>query len=119
MTVFGLIFYILAMIVYAHNYFYYIPNYMGGAEPRILSIIASQEEIEHLAEFDIKAVGPTQTEPLCVAYENSKSIIIFRDDRIMSINKEDIKGFVSLPNQKNKQFEEACGKYTRDWLSGN
>ena len=72
----------------------------GGGAPRVLALMGTEEEIKYLSDFNLKpaAGSKIQTENLCIAYENDNSVIIVGTDRIINLEKNQIKGFISLPS---------------------
>ncbi|MDD4761460.1 MAG: hypothetical protein PHZ25_00315 [Candidatus Pacebacteria bacterium] len=105
--------FIVLLVSYSFFLFPYISYSLGGGQPRVLSVIGNSEYIEYLGNFGIKGEKNgdkkmVQTELLCVAYENNNEIIILLEDRIIKIRKEDIEGFVSLPNKKEGEMRSVC-----------
>lgn len=116
---FWLILFIIWFLVYTLFVFPLIPPSFGGGQPRLVSIIATEQEIENLSKFGIKrGDGSTiQTGNLCIAYENNEDIIILQPDRILKLNKINFKGFGSLPDLS-IHSDTSCGHFVRDrWIA--
>lgn len=94
-----------------------IPSFLGGGQPRALSLITSKETMVALNSLDIKngEGGQYQTENLCVVHENSKGIYILKENRILMLDKSLFEGLVSLPGIK-KFIELDCNRLARNWL---
>ncbi len=92
--------FVLWFLLYTLWIFPSIPAYLGGGYPRLVSIIATEQEIESLSKFGIeKGENSTiQTANLCIVYENNESVIVLRSNRILKLYKTNFKGFGSLPD---------------------
>jgi hypothetical protein len=118
-----LLFYCLAifslffLFVYSLFVFPRISQAWGGAQPRVLSIIASETDIEYLASFGIQPSSPVITQNLCVAYENQEFILILLGNRVLSVKKDYFKGFNSLPAKTRDQIADDCSKLAIGWVS--
>lgn len=102
----------IALVGYAYLLFPMIPMSLGGSHPEILSILATENEIDYLSKFGIKKGerSEIQTENLCLAYQNKDTFIILRNDRVLQFKKEIIKGFGSIPDdsKERKEFIKFC-----------
>lgn len=113
---FGILLFSVWIITYTLLIFPFISQAWGGAQPRILSIIASEDDIRYLANFNIKTPSSVITENLCIAYENQDSIIILLENRVLSIKKENLKGFNSLPAKTRDERLIYCSRLARSWV---
>lgn len=114
----GLIFLILFFPIF---YFPMLSPALGGGQPRMLSIIADEKEIQYLAQFGVRiAKGSSiQTVNYCIAYENDAKIVVLLKNRVLELKKENIKGFSSLtPAYLSKTSLGNCGSFAVDWLMG-
>ncbi len=84
--------------IYSLVIFPFIPRELGGGAPRVMSLIGSTEQIQYLGKFAIPIASEVQTAQLCVLYEDQDNIILILTDRVISVKKEDFKGYVSLPS---------------------
>ena len=112
----GAIFFVLLTILYAFLIFPSFSQAFGGAQPRVLSVIASEQDIDYLASFGIQKSSPIITENLCVAYENQETIIILREDRVLMIKKDDFRGFNSLPAKTRDEAANYCSELAKRWV---
>ena len=104
------------LLVYSIFLFPVLPLFIGGGQPRSMSLLANDENIKILNSLNISlATGGThQTENVCVAYESAENIIIMRPDRVLSLKKSLIDGFGSLPG-KRAEFEQECVRFASTW----
>ena len=91
---------------------------VGGGQPRFISILGSEEQINYLIPLGIpKGEGSNiQTENMCIAYENDDSVIILRKDRIVLLQKQYIKGFNSLSVGLISPVLEECSNLAKYWI---
>jgi|CXWL01.1.fsa_nt_gi hypothetical protein len=89
---------------------YLLPQWFGGAPPRVVSLIASVEDTDFFQKFGIaKGSGSdVQTANLCLLHEDDSYVILMLNDRILSLNKNMIKGFGSLPSIEADIQQKQC-----------
>ncbi|MCF7865307.1 MAG: hypothetical protein K9M11_02270 [Candidatus Pacebacteria bacterium] len=83
-------------------------SYFGGARPKLVSIIANEDQINFLQQFGIKKVSGIQTAIVCTAYEDNENIVVVLEDRILSLKKDEFKGFARLPYDGEYKDIEKC-----------
>lgn len=107
---------ILWLMFYTIFLFPVLPNFIGGGQPRSLSLIAEEDNLKILNSLEIKLAGGAtyQTENLCITHENSRTIYILRENRILALDKSLIQGFGSLPGIKSIN-EQMCIEYAQSW----
>jgi hypothetical protein len=115
---------LVIIFLYAQYLFFYIPSWMGGGQPRFLSIVADNQDINFLARFGIKKVEPdekqpVQTQNLCIAYENKSFVILLLKDRILQIDKNYFKGFGSIPNDQQDKMNQTCSELAKSYIKWN
>ncbi|MGC9610613.1 MAG: hypothetical protein ABSE68_00055 [Minisyncoccia bacterium] len=113
---FGIVFFLLLIPLYTFLVFPRISQAWGGAQPRVLGIIASEPDIAYLANFGIKNAYPLITGNLCIAYENQESVIILLEDRVLFLKKDNFKGFNSLPAKTRDEAASECSKRAMGWI---
>lgn len=113
---FGVILFFYLIILYTLFIFPRISQAWGGAQPRVLSIIASESDIEYLANFGIKMPSSVITQNLCIAYENQEFVIILLENRVLSVKKESFKGFNSLPAKTRDEMAGFCSRLAVGWV---
>lgn len=91
---------------------------IGGGQPRVISVLGSEEQINYLGPLGISTGegSSIQTENMCLAYENDDSIIILRKDRIVSLQKQYIKGFNSLSTTITFPLRKECSHLAKYWI---
>lgn len=116
----GIPVFLILVSLYTYFIFPFIPASFGGGQPRFISLITTEEEIKYLSNFGIIiGIGSKiQTENLCLAYEDEKEIIVLLNNRILKLDKNILRGFGSLPSNKQKFYNLYCSKLARQWLSG-
>jgi len=109
----------LFLVLYPTQVFPRISQTVGGGTPRVISLIVTPDELERLSKFGIErgAGSETQTENLCVAYENTDTVIILRHDRVLAWGKNNIRGFGSLPGEETRGYRQYCKELATTWLS--
>lgn len=102
--------------IYSIILFPKIPLVFGGGQPKALALIMNEDGVKFLQSFNfgVPEGAKYQTQNICLAYEGVEDLIILRDDRIISLKKSLISGFVSLP-VTNAVNEETCISYASDW----
>ncbi|MBI4119880.1 MAG: hypothetical protein HY454_00235 [Parcubacteria group bacterium] len=107
---------LLWLVIYSVLLFPKLPLVIGGGQPKAIALVANKDNISLLQSIDfILADGAThQTENICVAYEGADNLIILRENRIVSLDKSIINGFVSLPG-KNAELEQGCIFLASQW----
>ena len=107
------------LVFYSINIFPFYPAEFGGAYPRSLSILASEEEINYLSNVGIlKAEGSKiQTENLCILSEDDNSLVLGLKDRVLRIKKVNIKGFGSLPSSDQQNHKRFCAELVQAILN--
>lgn len=120
----ALLVYMSTIQLFTYYLFPRIDSRWGGGRPRLISLIADQSYIEYLGNFGIQTeknsgVKPSvQTINLCIGYENNDNVLLLLPDRIISINKDDIKGFGSLPTKEVDQYKaKGCVKLLNSWIN--
>lgn len=83
-------------------------SYFGGARPKLISVIADEEQINFLEKFGIKKASNIQTAILCSAYEDDKNIVFVLDDRILSFKKDNFRGFARLKYYNEHEDIKKC-----------
>mgnify|MGYP001595164768 CR=1 FL=1 len=108
---------LLWMIIYSSVIFPYIPQLLGGGQPRAISFIVEEKSAEILNSFGI-VLGEGekyQTPPtLCIVHENSGLVFVALEDRILALYKSLLTGYVSLPGPK-QQNEQKCIFIATEW----
>ncbi len=112
-------FILLTLLAYTMLVFPRLSQALGGAQPRVLSIIASESDIDFLANFGIVKSSSVITENLCVAYENQESVVILLANRILGVKKENFKGFNSVPAETRDKMSKDCSNRAINWLFNN
>ncbi len=103
-------------LFYISQLFPLIPYTIGGGQPRVLSLITTNENMKTLNSLQI-AIGDGatyQTENVCVVYQDSKQIYILRRERVLAINQSLIEGFGSLPGP-NSVLGQECVALASFW----
>jgi hypothetical protein len=101
---------------YLTNVFPYVPLYLGGGQPRAISLLMEKESMPMLASLGISlAEGASyQTVNLCVVYEDSQRLHILMSNRIVVLDKSDVKGMISLPGLSSL-MEQDCTELAAAW----
>lgn len=104
------------LVFYTIYLFPIVPALIGGGQPRSISLLATSQNMQVLNSLGIiKGEGADyQTENLCLVHENSQSIYILRNDRVLMLDKSLIQGFGSLPGKKSI-YEQYCIQLARLW----
>lgn len=104
------------LVFYTIYLFPIVPALVGGGQPRSISLLATSPNMQVLNSLGIvKGEGADyQTENLCVVHENSHSVYILRNDRVLMLDRSLIHGFGSLPGKKSI-YEQDCIQYARSW----
>lgn len=101
---------------YSFYLFPIIPTFLGGGQPRSISLLVNKENMSLLTSLQVKTGDGAdfQTENLCVVHENDNIILILRDDRVLAIDKSRLFGIGSLPGAK-AMFEQHCTNLAYEW----
>lgn len=104
------------LLIYSVLLFPKLPFVIGGGQPKALALVTTRDGLELLRSFnfDVPEGAEYQTGNICLAYEGIEDLIILRDDRVMSLDKSLIHGFVSLPGP-NATNEQDCISYASQW----
>ncbi|MBI2055219.1 MAG: hypothetical protein HYT39_03980 [Candidatus Sungbacteria bacterium] len=105
------------LLIYSILLFPRLPLVIGGGQPKALGLIViNEDDIELLKSLDFKFGDGAehQTENVCVAYDGSENLLILRENRVISLNKSSISGFVSLPGI-NATIEQICILSASNW----
>ena len=108
--------YLVFVPIYAKRLFPYIPNYLGGGKPIVLSIIADQTEISLLEPF-LGSLSPVQSGNQCVVYENQDIFIVLLSNRIVELKKSGIQGFNRVPSQQAEEADIMCSNIANAWIN--
>lgn len=102
--------FILWFIFFTFFIFPFLPAWLGGSLPKMVSIISTEEYISYLNKFGIKngSGSSIQTQNLCVVYEDNNSIITVLEDRILSLNKDRLYGLGSLASSDGYVYQFDC-----------
>lgn len=108
--------FIVWFLFYLFNIFPSLPLYLGGGQPRAVSLLVAKDNMAILNSLAISSgEGATfQTENLCVIYDDSQWIYIVRSDRIIALKQDLISGFSSLPGP-NAVMEQGCTLSALAW----
>lgn len=99
------------------DYFFNLPQYLGGARPIATSIIASPDEIVYLANFGISAAEnakgkpPVQTSPICLIYQNDEYALFFNSIYTVTSSSTE-------PSHKELAFDARVISLRRDQFTG-
>lgn len=102
--------FVVWVFIFSFIIFPFMPQWLGGGSPRVVSLVTTTQEINYLNKFGIKnGLGSfVQSENICIAYEDKVSIVAILPDRVMSLKKEFIKGFGSLPTLDTTRAKFQC-----------
>ena len=111
----SLLFWVIALLIHAKYIFPYISQAYGGGQPRLISLITTEQEISYLKILGVKNASNIQTENLCVAYENQDIIVFFLQDRVVGLKRDNIKGYGSLPSVTRDKLLINCSNAAFIW----
>jgi hypothetical protein len=105
---------IIWFLFYTLQIFPLLPLYVGGGQPRALSLIAKKENMEILGSIQVtNAEGAqNQTLNLCVAYEDNQRFYVIMSDRLLAIDKSLTNGVASVPGVS-VFIEEQCVEWAK------
>lgn len=104
------------LLIYSILLFPKLPLVIGGGQPKALALIMNTEGIKLLRSFnfDLPEGAEYQTGNICLAYEGIENLIILREDRVISLDKSLVKGFINLPGI-NATHEQVCISFASQW----
>ena len=111
-----ILFFLLWLVFYTIYLFPIEPALIGGGQPRSISLLTTSQNMQVLNSLGIvKGEGADyQTENLCLVHENSHSIYILRNDRVLMLDRSLIHGLGSLPGKKSI-YEQDCIRLALSW----
>ena len=108
----------LDTFLFAPYIFPRVPQYLGGAQPFIISLIGNDEQINFLRNFNINYANeenktPYQTSLLCSIYENQDFIILGAIDengraRVLTLEWSQFSGVSVIRPSEVKNFKKDC-----------
>jgi len=110
--------FIISIFLFSFFIFPKIPGYLGGGQPKFISIIGEEQNIAYLENFGIASASKIQTVLMCSAYEDSDYIVIILADRILSLKKDIYLGFGSLPSVDVDEYVNQCNMVITENLMG-
>ncbi len=109
--------FVVWFFIYVSFIFPILPIFLGGSQPRAISLIANSETMPVLNSLGVQkgTSANYQTENLCIVHENSRGVYILREERVLVLDKSLFQGFSSLPGTR-VIIEQQCSDYAHAWF---
>lgn len=116
---------VLDIFIFAPFVFPLVPQYLGGASPMAITILADQSEIEYLSQLNFPKLTDSkiQTGVVCQIYKNKEDSVILSSaggrGRIVTVRNEKLFGISVTHPAEFQDFNRGCGLSVLTFLSPN